>query len=154
MMMRTSTTPAASGTPKTAITTTTWAGRCGALAAILAALLSSSCMTVHLEEFDVDAINTREEPVPCAILRNGELVVDESSQPVITPAHIRLRFPEGGPEAGVRIEVRPVVIEDGAIARGLDEDDEAPYLADERVVRPNDAPRQLFVVRRNRDYTD
>ena len=120
-------------------------------------LFCASCSGPQPISFRVAAINTDEEEVPCAILIDDQVVVDNgTNEPIRTPAQIPIEFPEakdgGEGRAGVKLGVRAVALDpQGKVLTGLKEGESSPYTEDSRFVYPDDGRSQLFILRRNKE---
>lgn len=125
---------------------------------LLGWLLCASCSGPYIAEFRVRSINTDEEEIPCVVFRDEQLVVDETTNaPVLTPAQLKIAFPprrDGGDGyQSVKLGVRAVELDaEGKVVGDLTEEEASPYVEDSRFVHDDDAPTQLFVLRRNKDY--
>ncbi len=109
-------------------------------------------------EFYVDAINGKEEQVPCAILLEDRLVLGDDNVPLLTPNVVTVDFlPRSRSRrdrGGVKLGVRPVEVDpDGIIMRGV-QGEEMRYVEDTRTIRRDDAARQLFILRRNNSFVE
>lgn len=126
----------------------------------LALLISLACVSCTVaptqREFRVEAVNTEEESLACVIYVGDELLLNRARAPLMTPATVELDFEsEKGVFQGVKVRVRAVKIDSrGRIVRGLGEGEVSPYLDDTRYLHHTDAPRQLFILRRNKVYLD
>ncbi|MGQ9590235.1 MAG: hypothetical protein ACUVYA_08070, partial [Planctomycetota bacterium] len=82
------------------------------LVALAALALCTSCAHEQPLLFDVRAINTDEEEVPCVVLLDDQLVLDAATnEPVRTPARVEIAFPEApdGKRRSAKLAVRPAV---------------------------------------------
>ncbi|MBI4585437.1 MAG: hypothetical protein HY717_15600 [Planctomycetes bacterium] len=121
-------------------------------------LLAVSCGPLQ-KEFYINAINTQEEKVVCAILQEDEVLYDKNNQAILSPATVILTFKmksDGSDWEKIKIGVKAVEKDaEGKVIRGLKQEEESPYLEDNnsfRYVQPNDARTQLFILRRNKNY--
>ena len=127
------------------------------IVAVLAVCPIVSCSSVEERWIDVEAVNAKEEPIPCVVYQGDMLILNEANDPVVTPAKVKADFSNkrGVDYRSVKLGVRPVEVdEDGNVARGLQTGEDVPYLDEYRSVRENDRGKQLFILRRNRFYSE
>ena len=121
-------------------------------AALLAVLLTS-CSSVYRKEFYVSAYNTEEKEMPCVVLVDDQVYLDDASEPVLTPARVIVPFRESNDRTGfekIKVGVKSVELDASRkIIRGLRDDDVPAYFPDSRFVQYNDAIRQLFILKQN-----
>ncbi len=126
--------------------------------ALLPVIFLVSCSSVLKKEFYISAIDTDEKEVTCVIFQEDQMLLDNTTnEPIRTPGNIIVEFKEkpGGGYESVKLGVRGVVVEEGKITRGIREGEEYPYLEDTnswRSVYANDAKRQLFILRKNKNF--
>jgi hypothetical protein len=124
---------------------------------ILLVLSCLSCSSVRQAEFYIEAVNTKEEQVPCVVFIDDEVVAGPDSKPVVTPAAVQVVFERGGaPLDKVKVAARAVKrSRDGSVdAECLRDAKASPYIEDARCVYPNDVRKQLFVLRRGSNFVE
>lgn len=124
------------------------------LAALVASAFCASCAHEQPLLFEVRAINTDEEEVPCFVLLDDQPVLDATTnEPLRTPARVEIAFPEspGGRRQSAKLGVRPAAAAAGEGGAGEASGAAAAiYAEDARFVAPTDARTQLFVLRRRK----
>lgn len=118
-----------------------------------------SCVSARKIHSSIETLNSAEESVPCVVFENDEMLLSEENMPVVTPAKVEIeasRFSQRGRGSGhVRLGVRPVkLIPDGKVVGGLSSGESLPYLEERRSIAENDATKQLFILRRNKNYIE
>jgi hypothetical protein len=125
--------------------------------AILSLLLCVSCSAPPIVDFQVAAINAEEEEIPCVILLDDQVLLnDGTNQPVQTPAQVSVRFVEERHGRGelrhVKLGVRALSLDpQGNALGGVQDPEDSPYVEDSRYVDFFDAREQVFILRPNRE---
>ncbi len=121
--------------------------------AVLPALLLAACASAPPARFRVEAMDTEEKGVPCVVLADDQVLLDEkTSEPIRTPADVAIAFRQGGKSAeAVKLGVRAVQVDADGKAK-VREAEDAPYVDDWRMVYPKDPKRQVFFLRKNKSF--
>ena len=105
----------------------------------------------------MNALNTEEQQIPAVIYVDDEILLNQSNEPVKTPANVRLTFnsrDDGSPRR-VKVSTRGVVVDaQGKITYGIREGEPSPFIEEPRTVDSKDARDQLFILRRNKDFVE
>lgn len=122
---------------------------------LLSPLLSVSCSSVQNVEFHVFAKNTQERDVPCRILLNKKVLLDEQTKaPLTTPQQVIVPFRLKADGTGYQVMslgVQPgKQTPEGKTIYDLPEGETPDYTSEPRIILPNDAGVQLFFVLRKK----
>ncbi|MGH9363096.1 MAG: hypothetical protein ACRD2T_14390 [Thermoanaerobaculia bacterium] len=121
---------------------------------LLAAALLVSCAGHTQREFTVEAINTSETPVACAIYVDDELQAGKDGRELTTPARVTVRFrrrSDGEGFESVKLGARAVKLDpSGKVIHGLLKGQKSDYNEDFRSIYPTDEKIQLFILARTR----
>jgi hypothetical protein len=122
---------------------------------LVPALFLASCAAPPDKQFYISAIDNQQKELRCVILKDNQVLRDKATnEPILTPSSIPINF-KPSPEEPTgfepqKLKIRAVVLSpEGKILRGIQKADESPYYEEERFIQPNDARRQLFILRRN-----
>lgn len=95
-------------------------------------LTTLACASIRNVGVHVNAIDTTEKEIPCAIFFDDRPLLDANEKPILTPAWVVLPFDLKRAEE--KLSVRPL--------------ESLPYLESSRLVRSSDARKQLFVLQK------
>ncbi len=119
---------------------------------LLVVSLCASCNLARKRTYSVRVINVSQDAVDCVVVVDDQLHVDDSNEPVRTPADVTLTFEYDDTREAYRsmkLDVKSILLDDeGKIVQGLREGETGPYLEDSRSVHYDDAKVQLFILRR------
>ncbi len=109
-------------------------------------MLAVSCSAPPNPPFEVKAMNTRQEAVPCVVFVDNRLHPN-TDDPALTPVRLDLSFET---KSSYKLMVKPCEVDDqGVVVPNSWEQGDVRYLPKERYIDKRDPKIQLFIVERN-----